>query len=125
MKTPISTERAPKPGPYSQGILAGNTLYVSAVGPVDPATGQVVGSTIEKQAARAIENVRAIVEAAGGTLDDVVKVTAYLSDLGDFQGFNEVYRGKFAQPYPARSTFQVVLKQWLIALDAIAYLGPQ
>lgn len=123
MKKPISTDRAPKPGPYSQGVLAGDTLYVSAVGPVDPATGQVVGATIEEQAARAIENVRAIVKAAGGTLDDVVKVTAFLSDLAHFPKFNEVYQQHFKPPYPARSTFQVGLNRYLIALDAIAYLG--
>ncbi len=123
MKKPIATDRAPKPGPYSQGIVAGDTLYVSAVGPVDPATGQVVGTTIEEQAARAIENIRAIVEAAGGTLDDVVKVTAFLSDLGDFPRFNEVYQQRFKPPFPARSTFQVVLNRGRIALDAVAYLG--
>ena len=123
MKKPVSTDRAPKPGPYSQGIRAGDTLYVSAVGPVDPATGQVVGTTIEAQAARAIENIRAIVEAAGGTLDDVVKVTAFLSDLADFPKFNEVYQRHFNPPFPARSTFQVVLNRYLVALDAVAYLG--
>ena len=123
MKKPIATDRAPKPGPYSQGVVAGDTLYVSAVGPVDPATGQVVGATVEEQAARAIENIRAIVEAAGGTLDDVVKVTAFLSDLADFPKFNEVYQQHFKPPFPARSTFQVVLNRGLVALDAVAYLG--
>ena len=123
MKRPVSTDRAPKPGPYSQGVLAGDTLYVSAVGPVDPATGQVAGETIEAQAARAIENIQAIVKAAGGTLDQVVKVTAFLSDLAHFQKFNEVYQQYFKPPYPARSTFQVGLNRGLIALDAIAYLG--
>ncbi|MSS71303.1 MAG: hypothetical protein EXS64_07420 [Candidatus Latescibacteria bacterium] len=123
MKRPVSTDRAPKPGPYSQGVLAGDTLYVSAVGPVDPATGEVAGDTIEAQAARAIENVRAIVQAAGGTLDDVVKVTAFLADLADFQKFNAVYQQHFKPPYPARSTVQVVLNRGLIVLDAVAYLG--
>ncbi|MBI2951994.1 hypothetical protein HYY27_07865 [bacterium] len=123
MKKPVSTDRAPKPGPYSQGMLAGDTLYVSAVGPVDPATGQVVGTTIEEQAARAIQNIEAIVQAAGGTLNDVVKVTAFLSDLAHFEKFNEVYRKYFRPPYPARSTFQVGLNRSLIALDAVAYLG--
>ena len=123
MKKTVSTDRAPRPGPYSQGVVAGDMLYVSAVGPVDPATGQVVGTTIEAQAARAIENIRAIVEAAGGTLDDVVKVTAFLSDLADFPKFNEVYQRHFKPPFPARSTFQVVLNRGLIALDAVAYLG--
>ncbi|OGG52124.1 MAG: hypothetical protein A3F84_05630 [Candidatus Handelsmanbacteria bacterium RIFCSPLOWO2_12_FULL_64_10] len=123
MKKPVSTDRAPKPGPYSQGMLAGDTLYVSAVGPVDPATGQVVGTTIEEQAARAIQNIEAIVQAAGGTLNDVVKVTAFLSDLAHFEKFNEVYRKYFKPPYPARSTFQVGLNRSLIALDAIAYIG--
>jgi len=123
VKKPVSTDRAPKPGPYSQGMLAGDTLYVSAVGPVDPATGQVVGTTIEEQAARAIQNIEAIVQAAGGTLNDVVKVTAFLSDLAHFEKFNEVYRKYFRPPYPARSTFQVGLNRSLIALDAVAYLG--
>lgn len=123
MKKTVSTDRAPRPGPYSQGVVAGDTLYVSAVGPMDPATGQVVGATIEAQAARAIENIRAIVEAAGGTLDDVVKVTAFLSDLADFPKFNEVYQRHFKPPFPARSTFQVVLNRYLVALDAVAYLG--
>lgn len=123
MKKPISTDRAPKPGPYSQGMLAGDTLYVSAVGPVDPATGHIVGTTVEEQAARAIQNIEAIVQAAGGTLSDVVKVTAFLSDLSHFERFNEVYRKHFKPPYPARSTFQVGLNRMLIALDAIAYLG--
>ena len=125
MKKPVSTDRAPKPGPYSQGVLAGDTLYVSAVGPVDPATGQAVGATIEEQAARTIENIEAIVQAAGGRLSDVVKVTAFLSDLAHFEKFNEVYRRYFKPPYPARSTFQVVLNRWLIALDAVAYLGKE
>ena len=123
MKKTVSTDRAPRPGPYSQGVVAGDTLYVSAVGPMDPATGQVVGATIEAQAARAIENIRAIVEAAGGTLDDVVKVTAFLSDLADFPKFNEVYQRHFKPPFPARSTFQVVLNRYLVALDAVAHLG--
>jgi 2-iminobutanoate/2-iminopropanoate deaminase len=104
-------------------MLAGDTLYVSAVGPVDPATGQVVGTTVEEQAARAIQNIEAIVQAAGGTLSDVVKVTAFLSDLSHFEKFNEVYRKYFKPPYPARSTFQVGLNRMLIALDAVAYLG--
>jgi len=125
LKKPISTDRAPKPGPYSQGVLAGDTLYVSAVGPIDPATGQTAGTTIEEQAARAIRNVQAIVEAAGGTLEDVVKVTAFLSDLAHFEKFNEVYRQHFKPPYPARSTFQVGLNRSLIALDAVAYLGKE
>ncbi len=123
MKRPIATDRAPKPGPYSQGIVAGDTLYVSAVGPVDPATGQVVGGPFEEQAARAIENIRAIVEAAGGTLDDVVKVTAFLADLGDFPKFNEVYERHFKPPFPARSTVQVVMNRGRLVLDAVAYLG--
>jgi 2-iminobutanoate/2-iminopropanoate deaminase len=123
MKKPIATDRAPKPGPYSQGVLAGDTLYVSAVGPVDPGTGQMVGDTVEEQAARTIENIRAIVEAAGGGLDDVVKVTAFLSDLAHFPKFNEVYQRYFKPPFPARSTFQVVLSRWMIAMDAVAYLG--
>ena len=123
MKKPISTDRAPKPGPYSQGMLAGDYLFVSLVGPVDPETGEMVGDRIEEQTARTILNVKAIVEAGEGTLGDVVRVTAYLSDLGHFQQFNEVYKTYFTPPFPARSTFQVVLNRWLIAMDAIVYLG--
>ncbi len=123
MNKPISTDRAPKPGPYSQGMRAGDYLFVSLVGPVDPETGEVVGDGIEEQTARTIKNVQAIVEAGEGTLGEVVKVTAYLSDLGHFQQFNEVYKTYFTPPLPTRSTFQVVLNRWLIAMDAIAYLG--
>ena len=123
MKKPISTDRAPKPGPYSQGMQAGDYLFVSLVGPVDPETGELVGDRIEEQTDRTIRNVKAIVEAGEGTLGDVVRVTAYLSDLGHFQQFNEVYKTYFTSPLPARSTFQVVLNRWLIAMDAIAYLG--
>lgn len=101
----IRTPHAPQPvGPYSQAIVAGDTIYVAGQGPIDPATGQIVIGTFEEQAVRTFENVKAILEAAGASLADVVQVTAYLADLGDFAKYNEIYKRYFHEPYPARAT---------------------
>ena len=103
--TPVQTTAAPTPvGPYSQAIAAGDAVYVSGQGPIDPATGQLALGTFEEQAALTFANVRAILEAAGCTLSDVVKVNVYLADLTDFTALNEIYRRVFSPPYPARAT---------------------
>jgi len=100
----VLTEGAPKPlGPYSQAIVAGNTIYVAGQGPMDPRTGKMP-SGFEEQAAQTFENIKAILEAAGATLSDVVKVNVYLTDLANFQKMNEVYRRYFREDYPARAT---------------------
>ncbi len=124
MKQAIYTDKGAAPkGPYSQGIIAsGPMLYVAAQGPIDPATGEVVGDTFEEQAARTFENIGTIVEAAGGTMADVVKVTVYLSDWKYFDALNAVYRRFLSEPYPARTPVQMKLPMGLIMADAVAAL---
>ena len=103
-KRQVSTDRAPKPvGPYSQAMVAGNTIYVAGQGPFDPKTGNMPG-TFEEQAVQVFANIKAIVEGAGATLADVVKVNVYLADLSNFAKMNEVYKRYFGEPYPARAT---------------------
>lgn len=104
----IQTDDAPASiGPYSQGIVDGQRVYVSGQGPLDPATGDVVGDDAGEQAARTFENVGAILEAAGASLDDVVKATVFLTDMDDYEEVNEVYESYVSDPYPARSAVEV------------------
>lgn len=107
MKQPISTMGAPAAiGPYSQGIAAGQLVFVSGQLPVDPATGKIPEG-IAAQTEQALKNMAAILTEQGLTLDNVVKTTVFLADLADFAGMNEVYAKHFAAPYPSRSAFQV------------------
>ena len=124
MKRPIHTDKGAQPiGPYSQGIVtAGPQLYVSAQGPLDPATGRPIDGDFAAQAERAFANVQAIVEAAGATMADVVKVTVYLTDWANFGAMNEVYGRYFPQPYPARTPVQTTLPAGLIMVDAVVAL---
>jgi reactive intermediate/imine deaminase len=103
----ISSKDAPAAiGPYSQAIRAGNTVYLSGQIGLDPVTGALVEG-LDAQAHRVFQNLRAVAQAAGGTLDDTVKLTLLLADLGDFAKVNEIMAGYFRQPYPARATYQV------------------
>ena len=105
----ISTERAPKAvGPYSQGIRAGELVFTAGQIPINPATGTIEAVTIEEQTRQALENVRAVLEAAGSGLDRVVKTTVFMTDLKEFQAMNGVYATFFPSDPPARSAFQVV-----------------
>lgn len=107
-RTPIQTERAPAAiGPYSQATRAGATVFLSGQIPLDPATGEVVAGGIEEQARRAFDNLKAVAEAAGGSLADVVRLGLYLTDLGEFAKVNAVMQDYFQAPYPARSTIEV------------------
>ncbi|HIY72274.1 MAG TPA: RidA family protein [Candidatus Luteimonas excrementigallinarum] len=107
-RTPINTERAPAAiGPYSQAVRSGNTVYFSGQIPLDPASGEVVPGGIEAQARRAFDNLKAVAEEAGGTLDDIVRLGLYLTDLGEFAVVNAVMSEYFSAPYPARSTIEV------------------
>ena len=107
-RTRIHTDRAPKAiGTYSQAIRHGDTLYVSGQIPLDPATGELVGGTFEAQCVRVFENLKAIVEAAGGSLDRAVKVNCFILDFGDFATLNAVMARYFKEPYPARATVAV------------------
>lgn len=104
----ISTAAAPAAiGTYSQAVVAGDTVYLSGQIPLDPATGVLVEGDIATQARRVFDNLKAVCEAAGGSLDDVVRVGIYLVDLGDFAAVNAMMTEYFAAPYPARSTIEV------------------
>jgi 2-iminobutanoate/2-iminopropanoate deaminase len=122
-KTVIVSAGAPAAiGPYSQAIRAGGTVYVSGQIPLDPRTGQVVPGGIAAQAERALESLRAVLEASGSGLGRVVKTTVYLTDLGSFAEVNEVYARYFPQAPPARATVQVAaLPRGVgIEVDAVA-----
>ena len=107
MKQPLKTVSAPAAiGPYSQGIAAGDTVFVSGQIPLDPATGKFPEG-IAAQTEQAIRNISAILAQAGMTLDNVVKTTVFLADLDDFAEMNEVYGKLFHTPYPSRSAFEV------------------
>lgn len=102
MKT-IHTDNAPQAiGPYSQAKIHGNTLFTSGQIPIDPATGELVSGGIEEQTRRVCENLKAVLEAAGSSLEKVVKTNCYLKDIGDFAAFNKVYAEYFTEK-PARS----------------------
>jgi 2-iminobutanoate/2-iminopropanoate deaminase len=123
-KHQIRTEKGAAPlGAYSQGIRAGDFVYVAGQGPIDPATGQIAGETIEEQVRLTIQNVQAVLEAAGATTADVVKATVHLADIGDFQRFNAVYTEFFPDPKPARTTVQSVMPGIKVEIDVVAYLG--
>lgn len=123
MKKVISTAKAPAAiGPYSQAIAAGGLLFVSGQIPLDPATGAMVEGGIEAQTVRVLDNLKAIVEAAGTSLDRAVKTTVYLADIGDFGKVNEIYGGYFTENHPARVCVEVsnLPKGALIEIDLIA-----
>ncbi len=107
-RTPISTTDAPAAiGPYSQATRAGNTVYFSGQIPLDPASGELVAGDMAAQARRAFDNLKAVAEAAGGGLQDIVRVGLYVTDLGQFAAVNAVMAEYFDAPYPARSTIEV------------------
>lgn len=124
MKT-IATKSAPAAiGPYVQGNVVGNLLFASGQIPLDPETGEMVGTTIEEQAEQVMKNVGALLEAAGTDFDHVVKTTCFLDDMGDFAAFNEVYARSFAGHLPARSAVAVekLPKGALVEVEVIAVL---
>ena len=108
MKTVLNSANAPAAiGPYSQGIRAGSTVYVSGQLPIIPATGELHGGSIAEQTAQALRNIEAILAEAGYTLADVVKTTVLLRDIGDFAEMNAAYAGFFPENPPARACYQV------------------
>lgn len=107
-RNPIQTELAPAAiGPYSQAVRSGNLVFLSGQTPLDPATGLLVEGDISVQARRAFDNIKAVCESAGGSMDDIVRVGLYLTDLGQFAAVNAVMADYFQTPYPARSTIEV------------------
>jgi 2-iminobutanoate/2-iminopropanoate deaminase len=108
VKDVISTDRGPKAiGPYSQAIRANGFIFVSGQVSFDPATGQIVEGDIARQTTRVLDNLKAIAEAAGSSLDRAVKVGVFLKDMNDFQAMNEVYARYFGKNPPARTTVEV------------------
>ena len=123
MKKVISTSKAPAAiGPYSQAIQVGNLVFASGQIPIDPATGSFVAGGVKEQVRQSLTNVKAILEEAGLTLDNVVKTTVFLADMNDFADVNAVYAEFFAEPYPARSAVAVktLPKGALVEIEVIA-----
>jgi len=109
MRSVISTDKAPAAiGTYSQAIKVGNTVYLSGQIPLDPVRMEMVSGDFEAQAVRVFENLKAVTEAAGGSLRDMVKLNIFLTDLSNFTKLNEVMSRYFEQPYPARAAIGVV-----------------
>jgi 2-iminobutanoate/2-iminopropanoate deaminase len=125
MKDVILTSRGPKPiGPYSQAIKTNGFLFVSGQVALHPQTGEFVGSDVRQQTERVLENVKAILEAAGASFQHVVKTTVFLKDMNDFGAMNEVYAHYFTAAPPARSTVQAARlpKDALVEIEVIASL---
>ena len=123
-KQQIVTPNAPLPaGPYSQGLRVGDFVYVAGQGPTDPATKKSAGESIEEQTRQVLENIKAILEAGGATMGDVVKSTVHLSDMSLFSRFNAVYATYFPDPKPVRTTVGSHLPGILVEIDVVAYVG--
>ena len=123
MNQAVATKNAPAAiGPYSQGIKAGKTIYVSGQIPIDPATGEFAGQDIETQTRQSLTNIKNILKEAGADMSDVVKTTVLLKDIADFAAMNKVYAEFFTEPYPARAAFQVaaIPKGALVEIEAVA-----
>ncbi len=124
-KQQILTDKAPSPGgPYSQALRVGDFIYVAGQGGSNPATRQMAGDTIEEQTKQTLENVKAILDAAGASMADVVKSTVHLTDLTLFPRFNTVYAEYFPDPKPVRTTVgSQLLGGMLVEIDVVAYVG--
>ena len=125
-RQPIATDQAPAAiGPYSQAVRSGGSVYLSGQIPLDPASGQLVEGDIATQTRRVFDNLQAVCRAAGGSLDDVMRIGIYLVDLGDFAAVNAVMAEYFSAPYPARSTIQVsaLPRGAQVEVDAILAFG--
>lgn len=122
MKKTVMAEKGPKPaGPYSHAVVANGFVFISGQGPVDPETGTMPDAFAD-QVRQTLRNVQTILEAAGTSLDNVVKVNAYVTDLTRFQEFNEVYVEFFQQDPPARTTVGASLLGFLVEVDCVASL---
>ena len=121
----IDSSAPPAASPYSPGLRVGEFIFVSGQVPRDPATGKIVGETIEEQTRQVLENIKAILAAGGANMTDVVKVTAHLIDLSLFDSYNKVYVTYFPDPKPTRTTVGSQLLGFLVEIDAIAYVGKE
>ena len=126
MKQEVSTDKAPEAlGPYSQAIISDDLIFCSGQIPFDPATGEMVDGGIREQTRRCLDNLSAVLDAAGSSMQDVVKTTVYLADMGDFAKMNDVYAEYFEKPAPARAGMEAsaLPKGARIEIDAIARIG--
>ena len=124
-KQEVKTDRAPKAiGPYSQAIIGGGIVYVSGQIPIDPATGELNTGSVEDQTRQVLKNVASVLEAAGSSMDKVVKTTVFLQSMDEFSRMNEVYGEGFKAPFPARATVQVARlpRDVRVEIEAIALL---
>lgn len=122
MSKHIHTNLAPEfPLPFSQALRASDFVYVSGQVGVDPATREVVGETIEEQTVQCLRNIETILEAAGLSLDHIVKINAFLSRQEDFPGYNKAYEIVMKKPFPARTSIGCSIGSYLVEIDAIAY----
>ena len=119
----ISKDAPPPVGAYSPGVRAGDFIFVSGQVPKDPKSGEVAGDDIETQTRQVLANVRAVLEAGGASLDDVVSVIAYLADVDDWAAFNATYKEIFKAPYPTRTALGAQLRGILVEVSAVAYVG--
>ena len=125
MRKTVTPERGPAPGgPYSPAVVVNGFVFVSGQVPFDPETGELPDA-FEDQVRQTLRNLQAVLEAAGSSLEDVVKVNAYLSDLTRFAQFNEVYAGFFRHDPPARTTVGAALLGFLVEIDCVAQLSEQ
>jgi 2-iminobutanoate/2-iminopropanoate deaminase len=121
----VATENAPSAiGPYSQAVKAGGMVFVSGQIPIDPATGAFVSDDVAQQTEQVLKNLRAVLEAAGSGLNEVVKTTVFLADMNDFAAMNEIYARHFTQNFPARATVEAARlpKDARVEIEAIALL---
>ncbi|QAT41787.1 RidA family protein [Aminipila luticellarii] len=126
MRKVVATSAAPAAiGPYSQGNIFGNLVFTSGQVPLNPETGEIIGTTIEEQTEQVFKNIKAILEEAGSSLDKVLKTTVFIKDMNDFGKINEVYATFFTEgSYPSRSAVEVARlpKDVLVEIETIAYL---
>jgi 2-iminobutanoate/2-iminopropanoate deaminase len=123
MREPVATKDAPQAiGPYSQAIKANGFVFVSGQTPMDPATGQVIEGGVSEQTDRALKNIAAILKAAGSGMDKVVRCGVFLKNMTDFTAMNDVYKGHFPAPPPARTTIEAARlpKDVLVEIDVVA-----
>jgi len=124
---PVDSPDAPRPvGPYAPAWRVGDLVFTSGQGPVDAVTGRLAGATIEEQTELVIANLQRVLRSAGADLRDVVKVSAFLTDMSYFEGFNRAYAAAFAPPYPARTTVAArLLGRMLVEMECVAWIGPR
>lgn len=126
MKKVINTDKAPAAiGPYSQAIKAGDFIYTSGQIPIDPSSGALVSGDIKAQAEQSLKNLKAVLEAGGFAMSDVIKTTVFITDMANFAAVNEVYAKYFDNDYPARSCVAVkeLPKAALVEIEAVAFKG--